>query len=48
MSTWLVVIVTILYLGTAVACMYEGKPWFFLVFFGYSIANVGFIWSLYK
>jgi hypothetical protein len=42
-STVLLGLTTVLYLGTAVSLMIEGKPSMSLVFVAYALANVGLI-----
>jgi hypothetical protein len=45
-SVFLVWIVTVLYLGTAVSLFLEGNKHMSLVFLGYALANVGIILSM--
>lgn len=45
MSSWLIGLVTLIYLGVAVSLWLEGKPPMALVFVGYSIANIGLIFA---
>ena len=45
MSPWLLYIVMVLYAGVTIQYVYAGRWGMALVFFGYSIANVGFAWD---
>lgn len=48
MSTALITLVTLLYVGVAASFWFQGKPGMSLCFLGYSIANVGIIMDTYK
>ena len=48
MTTPLILLVTLVYLGTAVAFWFEGKTGFSITFFGYSLANIGIIMEAMK
>lgn len=43
MSTILLAIVAVIYLGTVVALLHEGQPYKALMFAGYVIAQIGII-----
>ena len=45
MSKWLIALVTLIYIVTAIAYLIEGNKGMSLVFAGYSVANVGLIWA---
>ena len=47
MANWLVVAVTGAYFGTAVDLLLKGQTGFAIMFFGYSIANVGLLYALH-
>ena len=46
MSTTLMALVTLAYIGVAVSLYLEGRHGMSLAFVGYSVANVGFIYDL--
>lgn len=46
MSAALIALVTLAYLGVAVDQLLKGNQPMALVWLGYAIANVGFIWAL--
>ena len=46
MSAWLIGLTTLIYLGTAVALYHEGRTGMALAFFGYALANAGFIYDV--
>lgn len=46
MSTPLIALVTLIYVGVAVSEAYAGRAGRCLVFIGYAFANVGLIWSI--
>ena len=48
MSLWFITLVTILYMGAAISLLFEGKSGYATMFFGYVIANLGFMYALYK
>lgn len=39
------VVVSVIYMGTAIAYGVDGRPGLSLAFVGYVLANVGFIWD---
>lgn len=43
MSKWLIGLVTVIYLGTAVSFYIEKNKGMAIVFFGYALANIGLI-----
>ena len=43
MSAWLVLLVTVAYVGTAVALYAEGRSGLGITFMGYALANVGIV-----
>lgn len=43
MSKWLIILVTVIYLGVAISFYLESNKGMALVFFGYALANVGLI-----
>jgi hypothetical protein len=43
MSTWLIAVVTIIYVSIAVSFAWEGNFGMCIVWSGYAIANIGFI-----
>lgn len=47
MANWLVVLVTVAYFGTTVDLFMKGQTGFAIMFFGYSIANVGLLYALH-
>ena len=48
MSTWLLIVVTLIYVCVSISHYWEGNNAGALVFFGYSVANLGFIWGFDK
>jgi len=48
MSSGLMTVVTALYLGVVVAELRAGNIAMATVFVGYSLANLGLIWSMWK
>ena len=46
MSEPLLWIVTVIYGAVSISLLLEGKSSLSLVFFGYTIGNLGFIWSI--
>lgn len=46
MSAWLIGCTTLIYLGTAAALYHEGRNGMALAFFGYALANMGFIYDI--
>jgi len=46
MATWLIKLVTLAYIWTAIDLCRSGKPGMGLAFAGYAIANVGLIWAI--
>lgn len=47
MSTPLIAVVTLIYVGVAVSEFYAERPGMAVVFGGYAAANVGLIWSIW-
>lgn len=47
MSTPLIALVTLIYVGVAVSELYVGRPGMAVVFGGYALANLGLIWSIW-
>lgn len=45
MSSWLLAVVTVIYVGVATAYWIEGRPGMAVAFAGYAAANIGFIWE---
>jgi hypothetical protein len=45
MSSWLLAIVAVIYLGVAISYARERDYGMALAFIAYALANVGFIWS---
>ncbi len=45
MSSTLIAIVTLIYLGVCASEWHSGNTAMALVFFGYAVANVGLIWQ---
>lgn len=43
MSRWLLIIVTLIYVGVAISFWREGRKAMAVVFFAYAVANVGLI-----
>lgn len=43
MSKWLIVLVTLIYLGVSISFYLEKNKGMAIVFFGYALANVGLI-----
>lgn len=41
----LLLVVALIYAGTAGAYWFTGRPGMFMVFVGYVISNIGFIWD---
>lgn len=41
MNAWLIAFVGLIYAGISVDSFYRGNPWMGVVFFGYSLSNVG-------
>ena len=46
MSAGLVAVVTVIYIGVSASELYHGNNAMALVFFGYTIGNLGFIWGM--
>lgn len=46
MSAWLIILVTLCYVGVSVSEAWKGNYGVAIVFFGYSVANVGLIMGL--
>lgn len=47
-SFWMVVVPTVCYLGTAVSEAHQGNPRTAIIFAGYALANVGFLWDFWS
>jgi hypothetical protein len=46
-STPLIALVTLIYVGVAVSELYAERPGMAVVFGGYAVANLGLIWSIW-
>jgi hypothetical protein len=46
MSAGLLSVVTLMYLGVALDQITKGQPWMAVVWFGYALANLGFIGAM--
>lgn len=48
MSTFLIILVTFIYLGVALSEWFGGRTGMTMVFAGYAFANIGLIWELWR
>ena len=48
MSNWLIVLVTVAYVGTTIDLFYKSQFGFAIMFLGYSVANIGILMAMSK
>lgn len=44
-SSWIIALVGVLYGITVITLLYEGQRWMALIFFGYTVAQVGLFFN---